>query len=131
MVITCALHAQGRRFEPGRKHCVFCDNYLSRPQTLDGEKNIGDGGYRSPYLSHAKRALYHLSYVPYYWTVVEQYQTSKGRWFKSMCPLISFISSAKQIVITKKTQCFLPGSNRRPCACKAPVMTTTLRKLHT
>ena len=24
----------------------------------------GDGGYRSPYLSHAKRALYHLSYVP-------------------------------------------------------------------
>ena len=28
------------------------------------EKNFGDGGYRSPYLSHAKRALYHLSYVP-------------------------------------------------------------------
>ena len=27
-------------------------------------KKIGDGGYRSPYLSHAKRALYHLSYVP-------------------------------------------------------------------
>ena len=23
VVITCALHAQGRRFEPGRKHCVF------------------------------------------------------------------------------------------------------------
>ena len=28
------------------------------------KKNFGDGGYRSPYLSHAKRALYHLSYVP-------------------------------------------------------------------
>ena len=28
------------------------------------EKKSGDGGYRSPYLSHAKRALYHLSYVP-------------------------------------------------------------------
>ena len=27
-------------------------------------KTFGDGGYRSPYLSHAKRALYHLSYVP-------------------------------------------------------------------
>ena len=25
---------------------------------------IGDAGYRSPYLSHAKRALYHLSYIP-------------------------------------------------------------------
>jgi hypothetical protein len=28
------------------------------------QKIAGDGGYRSPYLSHAKRALYHLSYVP-------------------------------------------------------------------
>ena len=28
-------------------------------------KTFGDGGYRSPYLSHAKRALYHLSYVPW------------------------------------------------------------------
>ena len=26
---------------------------------------IGDAGYRSPYLSHAKRALYHLSYIPF------------------------------------------------------------------
>ncbi|CAK7343900.1 unnamed protein product [Dovyalis caffra] len=27
--------------------------------------NDGDAGYRSPYLSHAKRALYHLSYIPF------------------------------------------------------------------
>ena len=26
--------------------------------------------------------------------------------------------------------CFLPGSNRRPCACEAHVITATLRKLH-
>jgi hypothetical protein len=26
---------------------------------------IGDAGYRSPYFSHAKRALCHLSYTPY------------------------------------------------------------------
>ena len=25
---------------------------------------LGDAGYRSPCLSHAKRALYHLSYIP-------------------------------------------------------------------
>ena len=25
---------------------------------------LGDAEYRSPYLSHAKRALYHLSYIP-------------------------------------------------------------------
>ena len=38
----------------------------SRPKEWSpGEaKTFGDGGYRSPYLSHAKRALYHLSYVP-------------------------------------------------------------------
>ena len=27
-------------------------------------ENFGDAGYRSRYLSHAKRALYHLSYTP-------------------------------------------------------------------
>ena len=27
-----------------------------------------------------------------------------------------------------KNNCFLPGSNRRPCACEAHVITTTLRK---
>jgi len=26
--------------------------------------SCGDAGYRSPYLSHAKRALYHVSYIP-------------------------------------------------------------------
>ena len=30
----------------------------------DFEKDYGDAGYRSRYLSHAKRALYHLSYTP-------------------------------------------------------------------
>ena len=30
-----------------------------------------------------------------------------------------------------KYNCFLPGSNRRPCACEAHVITTTLRKLLT
>ena len=29
-------------------------------------KKFGDAGYRSRYLSHAKRALYHLSYTPCY-----------------------------------------------------------------
>ena len=33
-------------------------------QEMERKKVFGDGGYRSPYLSHAKRALYHLSYVP-------------------------------------------------------------------
>ena len=36
------------------------------------EKSCGGAGYRSRYLSHAKRALYHLSYAPSY------------RWYKSV-----------------------------------------------
>ena len=32
-------------------------------------------------------------------------------------------------VQAKKKYCFLPGSNRRPCACEAHVITATLRKL--
>ena len=27
-VITCASHAQGRRFEPGRKHAVLTNEYI-------------------------------------------------------------------------------------------------------
>ena len=49
----------GRVITDGRRH--------SR-ETVGEQKEekifVGDGGYRSPYLSHAKRALYHLSYVP-------------------------------------------------------------------
>ena len=43
--------------------CVYRNS--SQGQVVESDtKTFGDGGYRSPYLSHAKRALYHLSYVP-------------------------------------------------------------------
>ena len=32
--------------------------------TKKKEKKSGDAGYRSPCPSHAKRMLYHLSYIP-------------------------------------------------------------------
>ena len=34
------------------------------PRLGKAKRFIGGAGYRSPYLSHAKRALYHLSYTP-------------------------------------------------------------------
>src|SRR4051812_4351332 len=39
---------------------IFCPgrNIKKKP------KNLGPEGYRSPYLTHAKRALYHVSYRP-------------------------------------------------------------------
>ena len=45
----------------------YCLLIVIRPAVCvvgNKKKSCGDGGYRSPYLSHAKRALYHLSYVP-------------------------------------------------------------------
>ena len=42
------------------------------------KKISGDAGYRSPYLSHAKRALYHLSYVPKLWTVMSEFMGVSG-----------------------------------------------------
>ncbi|AES67148.1 hypothetical protein MTR_2g087420 [Medicago truncatula] len=33
---------------------------MSLKNSLTKNDNYGDAGYRSPYLSHAKRALYHL-----------------------------------------------------------------------
>ena len=40
---------------------VTLENCLRKAQT---KIQTGDMGYRSPHLSHAKRALYHLSYIP-------------------------------------------------------------------
>ena len=40
------------------------ENKRKKEKYKKKKENIGDAGYRSPYLSHAKRALYHLSYIP-------------------------------------------------------------------
>ena len=40
---------------------TFCHNQLEHTVK---KKFVGGAGYRSRYLSHAKRALYHLSYAP-------------------------------------------------------------------
>ena len=62
-----ACHAGGPGSIPGRcKHfflSCLCKNEQKDTEGLQKQKCAGDGGNRSPYLSHAKRALYHLSYV--------------------------------------------------------------------
>ena len=63
-----ACHAGGPGSIPGRcKHFFASHLQPEEKKTMKcakEQKGAGDGGYRSPYLSHAKRALYHLSYVP-------------------------------------------------------------------
>ena len=54
-----ACHAGGPGSIPGR-----CKTLLPLLQEKNIAKNFGGAGYRSRYLSHAKRALYHLSYAP-------------------------------------------------------------------
>jgi hypothetical protein len=44
---------------------VLGDNFVEFEfKIMNKKKVIGGAGYRSRYLSHAKRALYHLSYAP-------------------------------------------------------------------
>ena len=63
-----ACHAGGPGSIPGRCKHFFASHLQpeekKRMKCAKEQKGAGDGGYRSPYLSHAKRALYHLSYVP-------------------------------------------------------------------
>ena len=68
-----ACHAGGPGSIPGR-----CKVFEAFPQKDAKKKNSGDAGYRSPYLSHAKRALYHLSYVPKLWTVMSEFMGVSG-----------------------------------------------------
>ena len=60
-----ACHAGGPGSIPGRCNCIFFYSEESLESHVRRRKSIcGGAGYRSPYLSHAKRALYHLSYTP-------------------------------------------------------------------
>ena len=53
---TRHIKSQGSVLEKGKKGSVWWSEKK--------EKKSGDAGYRSPCPSHAKRMLYHLSYIP-------------------------------------------------------------------
>jgi hypothetical protein len=64
-----ACHAGGPGSIPGRCNLL---PFFSQSLVENFIKSCGGAGYRSRYLSHAKRALYHLSYAPNYkktWSV--------------------------------------------------------------
>ena len=50
-----------------QEHFLFNNNKEIYSNKLNRKKKFGGAGYRSRYLSHAKRALYHLSYAPSYY----------------------------------------------------------------
>ena len=66
---------------------------LSNPQ-----KCFGDAGHRSPYLSHAVRALYHLSYIPVLFKL--RASSEQNSWnisfsFVTICQIIPIVSKYK------------------------------------
>ena len=66
---------------------------LSKPQNC-----FGDAGHRSPYLSHAKHALYHFSYVPY--SSSFELASERNSWniscrFVTSCQFFTFVSQNK------------------------------------
>ena len=94
---------------------------LSNPQ-----KSFGDAGHRSPYLSHAKRALYHLSYIPVLFKLRARFWTQfiKNRF--SICNELSIPSHYQQIQmrVMESSKMFwrCGASIPVPLACKASAL---------
>ena len=64
---------------------------LSKPR-----KCFGDAGHRSPYLSHAKRTLYHLSYIPVPFKLRASFWTKSMIYQLSICKELSIPSQYQQ-----------------------------------
>ena len=78
-----------------------------KPELSNPLKCFGDAGHWSPYLSHARRALYHLRYIPFLFNLGASF------WTKFMKYLFPFVTSCQflPIFIDKKTE----SSNPKKC----------------
>ena len=72
-------------------------HYHQTPNRIvEASKTFGDAGHRSPYLSHAKQALYRLSYIPVpfkLWAIF---------WTKAMYISFRFVTSCQVLPIISK-----------------------------
>ena len=68
-----------------------------KPELSNPQKCFGDAGYRSPYLSHAKRALYHLCYLPVLFKIRASFWTQFMKNRFSLCNELSIPSHYQQI----------------------------------
>ena len=79
------------------KELSIPSHYQQTPNRIvEASKSFGDAGHRSPYLSHAKQALYHLSYIPVpfnLWAIF---------WTKSMYISFRFVTSCQFLPIISK-----------------------------
>ena len=68
-----------------------------KPELSNPQKCFGDAGHRSPYLSHAKRALYHLRYVPVLFKLRGSLWTKFMKYQFSICNELSIQSHYQRI----------------------------------
>ena len=79
--------------------CHFLPNITNYKTELSNPKKcFGDAGHRSPYLSHAKRALYHLSYIPAMISLRASFSTQFTKNRLSICNELSIPSHHQQIL---------------------------------
>ena len=67
-----------------------------KPELSNPQKCFGDAGHRSPYLSHAKRSLYHLSYIPVMISLRASFSTQFMKNRFSICNELSIPSHYQQ-----------------------------------
>ena len=87
-----------------------------QPRIIESSKCFGDAGHRSPYLSHAKRALYHLSYIPVLLKLPASFE--QNSWnisfpFVTSCQFIPIISKYKP-ELSNPQKCFGDAGHRSP-----------------
>ena len=105
--------------------------YQQTPHTIvEASKSFGDAGHRSTHLSHAKQALYHLSYIPVPFKLGASFWTKSMLYQLSICNELSIPSHYQQtpnriVEASKFWRCGAPI--HAPLACKASALPFLLR----
>ena len=92
----------------------FCQPEQNR--IVEASKMFGDAGHRSPYLSHAKKALYHLSYILVLFKLRASFWTKSMIYQLSICNELSIFSfcQPEQNRIVEASKMFGDAGHRSP-----------------
>ena len=114
----------GFRFVTSCQFLLIISKY--KPELSYSRKCFGDAGRRFPHLSHAKRALYHLSYIPVLFKLRASFWTQFMKNRFSICNELSIPSHYQQIqtriVVSSKMFWRRGASIPAPLACKASTL---------
>ena len=92
-------------------------HYQQTPNRIvEASKTFGDAGHRSPYLSHAKQALYRLSYIPVpfkLWAIFWTKAMYISFRFVTSCQFFPFVSQKKNRIV-EASKMFGDAGHRSP-----------------